>query len=231
MNFYQKWFQCRLEHKDDSIYFTAFLEKKQESIDLFDNGSEIEIAEAIKLLLSIPIHEFFKYMNYKDVIIAPNHVLQFSNFDHGVITLCKRLLFANPSSYKLIGDMLIHAKLPGANKKYGENHAKLAQELSFVKIIREGEMKVYMTKLGEVTVPMEESDVKKLSNRLLLRNKFIRKILSYIIVSDKQFNYSFFTEGVLSKSTSDRRKSNIKTVLSHLFDECDEIQLKYKIVW
>ena len=185
MNFYEKWKECRIERKDEEYFFKSFLEKKQDSLELFYNGNEQDIANAIKLLLSISIDEFIKYMDYENLNILPEQVLQYSSFEHGVITLCKHLYFCNPSTYNELGEKLIHAQLTGANKKYGENHSKLAQELSFVRLTREGSVKVYITNLGKMTIPMEDSDIKLLSYRLLLRNELIKKMISVLVKCKK----------------------------------------------
>lgn len=231
ISFYDKWEECRIERKDEKYFFKAFLEKKQESLELFYNGNEQEIANAIKLLLSIPIDEFIKYMDYENLDILPEQVLQYSSFEHGVISLCKHLYFCNPSTYNELGEKLIHAQLPGANKKYGENHSKLAQELSFVRLKREGTVKVYITNLGKMTIAMEDSDIKLLSYRLLLRNELIKKIISVLMKTDELIEYSCFTNGVLSKSTSDRRKTNVKTAINYILNNCENIYLKNRILW
>lgn len=157
MNFYQNWKKCRTERNDESDFFYAFLEKKDETLQVFNSGNEQEIADAIRLLLSIPIDEFLKFMEYENISVLPEQILQYSSFDHGVITLCKQLYFCNPSTYNELGEKLIHALLPGANKKYGENHSKLAQELTFVSLKREGSVKVYITNLGKMTIAMEDN--------------------------------------------------------------------------
>ena len=226
MNFYEKWRECRIKREDEEYFFKSFLGKKQDSLELLYNGNEQEIANAIKLLLSISIDEFIKYMDYENLDILPEQVLQYSSFEHGVITLCKHLYFCNPSTYNEIGEKLIHAQLPGANKKYGENHSKLAQELSFVRLTREGSVKVYITNLGKTTIPMEDSD-----NRLLLRNELIKKMISVLVKTDELIEYSCFTNGVLSKSTSDRRKTNVKTAINYILSNCENIYLKDRILW
>lgn len=231
VDFYKLWNDCRNEKKDDSYFFISFLEKKQESLKLFYEGSDQDIAEAIKLLLSIKIDEFFKYMNYENIKILPEQILQYSNFEHGMIDLCKHLYFSNPLNYNEIGEKLIHAQLLGANKKYGENHSKLAQELSFVKLIRKGSVKVYITNLGKMTIPMENIDVRFLSCRLLLRNELIKKMLSVLLKTDQLIEYVNFTVGVLSKSTSDRRKSNVKTAINFILNNCENTYLKDRILW
>lgn len=65
----------------------------------------------------------------------------------------------------------------------------------------------------------------------MLRNELIRKMLSTLVKTEELIEYSFFTKGVLSKSTSDRRKTNVKTAVNLILNNCENTYLKDRILW
>lgn len=120
----------------------------------------------------------------------------------------------------------MHSKLEGACKKYGENHSKLAAELSFVTLTKNGSFYVKNTALGSFTISLTKECKYELIKRLALRNKFIKNIICK--AKNGIIYYSSLASKVLSESTVNRRKSNVK-FLTMLILENEHI--KNNIIW
>ena len=155
--------KAKLDEINKAILSHELAEKQKQRIAELEADEKRLAGEYAELdKMSFLIDEFIKYMDYENLNILPEQVLQYSSFEHGVITLCKHLYFCNPSTYNELGEKLIHAQLTCANKKYGENHSKLAQELSFVRLTREGSVKVYITNLGKSRIKEFKNDWKEI---------------------------------------------------------------------
>jgi len=120
----------------------------------------------------------------------------------------------------------MHSKLVGACKKYGENHAKLAYEFSFVNLEKKTSTIVTNTSLGSFSISLSKDDKYELIKRLALRNKFISSII--FGAKKDMITYSSFASKVLSESTVNRRKSNVKYLVSLILKDNE---LLMNIVW
>ena len=203
-----------------------FLTKDSESLEVFNNGTTEELISVCKFLLSLPISNFV-YCIDKDIDCTSDMIIQYSNLEHAVIDVAKVLKFKKePLTFAQLGKIIIHAKEEGACKKYGENHAKVAAELSMVKLERKGAIEVTNTSFGNFSVDLSENDRKELVKRLAIRNEFIQKI---IYLAKKGFvNYMKVAELTLSESTALRRKSNNKQVVNLILEDNEIIN---NIVW
>ena len=113
-----------------------------------------------------------------------------------------------------------------AYTKYGENHAKTACQLGLLHCI---DKKYFVSCLGYVIGDLSEEKQKKLLNRLLLRNKLIKRLIykcyhnNVVIYNDEV--------GFLKDSTKLRRKSNVKKMIEIIKsnNECDLTYLLEKI--
>ena len=125
--------------------------------------------------------------------------------------------------------MTIGSKSTGARIKYGENHSKLAYEMGFVEMFRDGKIFVYLTQFGNVAVSLSENDRYNLALKMLIRNSFIRNIIK-LGKKDCVF-YSEMVGNLLSESTMIRRKNNVRYVIEAILDESKFKYIKNNIFW
>lgn len=226
MNFYKEW-ESSLFDIEKNIEFTRkFLNKDDESLEVFYNGKPEELVYVCRFLLNLPIRNFIYCINH-DVECSAEMIVQYSNLNNAIIDVPRVLKFSDKAlTFAEIGKIIINAKELGACKKYGENHAKLASELSMLKLERSGLTRAIITNFGDFSVSLSDDDRIELVKRLAIRNVFIQKM---IFLSKKGFvSYMNIACMILSKSTALRRKSNVKQLLSLILKDNE---LLNNIVW
>ncbi len=226
MNFYDNWRNSMFDIEENKKFTKRFLAKDSESLEVFINGTTEELISVCKFLLNIPITNFI-YCIEKDIECSTDMIIQYSNLEHAVVDVAKVLKFKNePLTFAELGRIIIHAKEEGACKKYGENHSKVAAELSMVKLERKSATEVSNTAFGNFSVDLSNNDRNELVKRLAIRNEFIQKL---IYLAKKGFvSYMEVAELTLSESTALRRKSNNKQVVNLILEGNEIIN---NIVW
>lgn len=231
MNFYEKWEATRKDNVDDFEFFKNFLNKTINSTQPLISGSEDEVIFIIKMLLGISIDEFIENLCKCDLChVEPGDIIQFSKFERAFSQLPAVLLYEdNALDFNEIGKKIMGSKSEGARIKYGENHSKLACEMGFVEIFRDGKVLVRLATLGKVAVSLSEKDKYDLALKMLVRNSFIRNIIK--VGKENCVFYEKLTENLLSKSTSLRRKNNVKQVVEAILETSNFIYIKNNIFW
>lgn len=226
MNFYEKWKSSMFDIEENKKFTKRFLAKDPESLEVFNNGSKEDLIFVCKFLLSIPINNFV-YCIDKDIECTTEMIIQYSNLEHAIVDVAKVLKFKNePLTFAELGRIIIQAKEEGACKKYGENHSKVAAELSMVTLERRNATEVSNTAFGDFSVDLSDNDRKELVKRLAIRNEFIQKL---IFLAKKGFvSYIDIAELTLSESTALRRKPNNKQVVNLILEDNEIIN---NIVW
>jgi hypothetical protein len=188
---------------------------------------EEKILNYVKQLISIPQSEFVTFFveNYDVSYLTYNNIFQFSNFQDGTVNICKKIKQMGNDGYKSIeiGAFLLDdgiERKPGALRKYGENHAKLATELC---LLNEISNTFFLTCLGYVFCELDEQTKKQLLFRLILRTKFFRRLL-YRVETNGYADY-YEEASLLSEATKKRRRSNVKTMLDFLKENADDSTL------
>lgn len=160
----------------------------------------------------------------KDISI--DLIPQFSNFEDGTYRTVE-LLVANGNkgvTFDELGIMLQGKRSDAANKKYGENHAKLAELLDLVTITFDRPRKIFLTKLGEIS--SKRSLVEK--QNILKQQIFRMPIIKDIIINHSQKEFSIINYLLnlnLAETTAIRRSSNIKTLFEYLKEHnVDEVK-------
>lgn len=181
-----------------------------------------EVEGYARQVLSIPIERFIE-RNIKtettEAIIAKD-VFQFSSLEAGTDQICRVLNDAgNPGvTFLQAGKLLLDDGKPrndGAYIKYGENHLKTAEAFG---LLFELTRTYFVSCIGIVYLGLDEEDKRKLGVRLLLRNKFIARLVKATSVGNvnaRQFLY------MLSDTTYVRRRSNIKCIMKYLQDSTE----------
>ena len=185
------------------------------------------VLEYVKNLINTPLKEYLFYLlsNYHVPFLEANDVLQYSNFDDCTINICKVFKEAGDKGFsaleagKLLENDGIERK-DGAYTKYGENHCKTATSLGILNCLSN---KYFLSCIGFVLNDLNEYEQKLLISRLILRNNLIKRLV-YKSLKNGSASYEFET-GFLSDSTRNRRKSNVKKLIT-ILQNSDEISLK-----
>lgn len=226
MNFYLEWKKCLHNIEENKKYIKRFLDKDEESLKVFKDGTTEELISVCKFLLEIPLSNLL-YCIDEDRKCTSDMIIQYSNLNHALIDVPRVLKFSeNPKTFSELGKIIIKAKKDGACKKYGENHAKVAQEVSMVQLERKGAFIVSNTAFGNFSVSLSEDNRTELVKRLMLRNEFIQKII--YLAKQGLVNYKEVAGEILKETTANRRKSNVREVMNLILKDNE---LSNHIVW
>ena len=226
MDFYDRWKNSMLDIEENKKFTKRFLAKDPDSLEVFYNGTTEELISVCKFILDITVSNFV-YCIDKDIECTTDMIIQYSNLEHAIIDIAKILKFKNePLTFAELGEIIVHAKEEGACKKYGENHSKVAAELSMVKLERKGSTEVSNTAFGNFSVGLSDKDRKELVKRLAIRNEFIQKLI--YLAKNGFVSYMEVAELTLSESTALRRKSNNRQVVSLILEGNEILN---NIVW
>lgn len=155
----------------------------------------------------------------EESIITAEMVPQFSNFDHGTNEVVE-ILKKQGDKGLTFNDLGILLEGQGKNdvayKKYGENHAKLAELLDLVNITNARPRRIYLTSLGEMYYKADSKYRKEIIKTQIFRMYLVK----YIIMNFRNINFSLndILQTSLSKSTTIRRTPNIKALFKFLQD-------------
>lgn len=178
-----------------------------------------EIKEYIERIIATDIEKFIEYINENcdTGIIRSSDIFQFSSLHHATVEVCKLLKECdNPGCRFLeIGKLLLNdgkERNAGALTKYGENHAKTAESLG---LLFELHRTYFLSIYGYELLELADDDKEKLLTRLLLRNKFIVRLIKASNNGNIEMRNFLY---MLSDTTYVRRRSNIKAILNILRD-------------
>ncbi|MDD4353787.1 MAG: hypothetical protein PHN56_05005 [Candidatus Nanoarchaeia archaeon] len=231
MNFYEIWKEAKTNNISEESFLSDFLSLTESSIYVLNNGTQNELITFCNVLLDTSIEKLIDSIGFVDAsLINPDIILQFSNFEHGVFEVPINIkMEGRPLTFNELGKLIMNSKEDGACKKYGENHSKLAYQLSLVNLNRNGCFYVNNTAFGDFSVGMSKDDLINIGRRLLLRNNFIKLIIK--MAKDGNCDYSLLAKKFLSESTAERRKSNVKYAVNLVLNGTKYEPLLKNIVW
>lgn len=176
-----------------------------------------EVMDYVQQILCLPIDRLVQHDIESETAdaITPKDVFQFSSLENATDNICRILNdIGNPGvTYLQAGKLLLNdgkSRNDIAYKKYGENHLKTAEALG---LLYELAHTYFVSCIGTIYLILNDEDRKRLNIRLLLRNKFIARLVkatSTATVNARQFLY------MLSDTTYTRRKSNVKYILQYM---------------
>lgn len=226
MNFYLEWKNNLSSVEENEKFIKKFLSKSEDSNIVFINGTNEELVHVCKFLLDIPIGTFICYID-ENKKCSTDMIIQYSNLEHAIVDVARVLKFINkPLTFAELGKIIINAREEGACKKYGENHSKLANELSMVLLERKGSTYVSNTSFGNFSVGLSDKDRIELVKRLVLRNEFIQKLI--YLAKRGIVSYMDVAKETLSESTAIRRKSNVRQIITLVLNGNELIN---NIIW
>ena len=220
MNFYQNWAETIRNGLDDSEYIKIFLDCQNDAVDCLVYGEKEDVVFAIQVLLSVPVERFVFAIDH-DYDFASKDVFQYSKFEDATVTLCNLLEYEYPTlNFIDAGSKLAHAQNEYACIKYGENHIKLANALSLVKIEKFSSRKMCeasITSLGSITTAMSNPDRDELIKRLAIRNSFVKALIFH--AKNGNVEYKTLVSKVLSGQTIIRRKHNVEIIVNRILEK------------
>ena len=211
MTFYSDWKEARDSGRNDKVYFDAFLTKKKESLTVLQRGTEKDIAEAVKMLLSIPTDEFWRHIP-RDVSreqLSSKTIPQYSSLDNCIYKTPEILEFYEDGlGLQEIGRYLNGEKSEGAMVKYGENHAQTAECFGLVCIKRGSTHIVKLSPLGSYLNRSSSKEERYgVLCRMILRELVIQVIIRGVL-DDQHISYNELVE-CLAQTTRYRRRTGV----------------------
>lgn len=176
-------------------------------------------------LRSVSINEVFEIVrnNPSKEDILPSNIPQFSNLADAYFKTPDILVCSGQSMfYDELGIYLDNGKEKNkvAQRKYGENHSKLAALLDLVVIIAESHSyKVSISVFGTAYNKKSEEEKKKLVARLFLRIPIVQKMLIDAL-SAKIYIDDELT--CLADQTKKRRRPNIASIIEFISNEAGD---------
>jgi hypothetical protein len=173
-------------------------------------------------LLGMSICEVFEMFRNNPSLedVLPSNIPQFSNLSDAYIETPNTLWLSGQSmTYDELGTYLDNGKEKNevAQRKYGENHSKLAALLDLVVITTpNNSYKVALSVFGIAFNKRNDTEKKKLTARLILRIPIIQKMLIDALASEIDIEDELFC---LAVQTKKRRRPNIATLLQFIADE------------
>lgn len=174
------------------------------------------------LLASTPLEEAYGAILGLDELepISSANVPQFSQIESAYRVPEILLALGEGQEFEKLGIYLHYEphKKEGANKKYGENHAKLATLIDLADIVNTGKMTVVPTKFGELFCQLPDDEKADMAARLMLRIPIVQHMLrdsaDVVHIAD---HLRLFAD-----STKKRRIPNIKKVCNLIDQQLDE---------
>lgn len=213
MDFYEEWENCVQNQLKDDYYINSFLYHSVDSVKPLDKSSKNRVNNIIEFLLSYDKKKIISKIDFKhEKIIAPCDVIQFSSFNKATSEITHLLKYENDGlTFEELGYLLNSAPNKLAATKYGENHAKTARIFSLVNFSNTRPIIVTNTSLGNSFPLLNEDKQKKLLSILSLRDPLVKCYISKMKYIDVSIDDLL---SCLSKTTFERRKNNVNTLIS-----------------
>lgn len=231
MGFYSDWRLKEQAGASVTEFITDFLSSHAPSLSDLYNGDERELNDAYCVLSITPLSVFLLELEDLRGIpdLCPRDIPCFSNMEKGASRLNELLLFA-PEGLTLseIGYQLMNSTNDGAQKKYGENHSKLAESMSLVLLSNKKPIVVVATAWGNYLTRYSFNQKKEVIKKLLLRDRCIQSILSGALKGS--VNYKEIVS-FLSNSTKIRRRTNVRYLINFILSGSEYESTLSNINW
>ncbi|MBE6977869.1 MAG: hypothetical protein E7438_04420 [Ruminococcaceae bacterium] len=216
MDFFSKWHDAYINQADCSHFIRHFLCKSPESNDALLNGSFDELTAAFSVICNTPISCFIyelRSLQY-DRPILTSEILQYSSFSDGVTRIPELLQFyPDGENFINLGYQMVAAPNEAANRKYGENHARLAEALGLATISASKPRYAKLSAWGQYLLQYSLEEKKDLFKKLLLREYYLQTIIVQALNGPVSY---FDIVSFLSESTALRRRSNTHHIIDFI---------------
>jgi len=173
-------------------------------------------------LLSMPLSDIFEIVRKNPSLedVLPSNIPQFSNLNDVYLETPNILSLSGQSmSYDELGTYLDNGKEKNevAQRKYGENHSKLAALLDLVVITaNSNSYKAAISVFGTAFYKRTDDEKRKLAARLLLRVPIVQKMLIDGLSAETDIEGEL---SCLADQTKKRRKPNIASIIEFISEE------------
>ncbi len=183
---------------------------------LFTHSYNSYISTVNNLTVS-DINSIIDYIDYSDLQLTSNDILQFSNFDNSTINLISVLSnIEEPLNYNDVGLLLTEGdKKASAYKKYGENQSKTGELLELVSISSSVPKTVSLAPLGKALLNIDKEVFDNVIFFETFKCNLIKLLLSLCKFND-QVEIKELCMSTISEKTYLRRRSNIKHLINIL---------------
>lgn len=185
---------------------------------LFTHSDNSYISTVNNLTVS-EINSIIDFIDYSDIQLTSNDILQFSNFNNSTTNLIYVLSnIDEPLNYNDVGLLLTEGtKKTGAYKKYGENQSKTGKLLELVSISSCVPKTVSLSPLGEALLNVNKEIFDNIIFFEILKCNLIKHLISLCKVSYQgHVNVKEICVPTISEKTYLRRRSNIKYIVNIL---------------
>lgn len=221
MSFYNAWLTDYYNEKNCTIYVQQFMEKAPDTVSVLLDGEERELHSAYKILKEVPIKIFFDVLltlRLERPIVASD-VLQYSSFYDAVCRVPELLEFyPRGTSFVNIGYQIVAATKEAANRKYGENHSRLAEALNLVTVSSSKPRYSRSTAWGHYLIQYTFEEKEDVYRKLLLREYFLQNVLQRAVQGATTY---FQIVPFLAETTALRRRSNTHHLVDYLLRGTD----------
>lgn len=221
MSFYAEWLNSNINNDNCNGYVSQFLKKAPDTIERLHYGGNDELTAAFEVLSRTEIHAFLEILLtlQLDKALTASEIPQYSSFEDGVNRVPELLEFyPEGESFTDLGHQIICATNEAANRKYGENHSRLAESLDLVFVSESKPRNSKNTNWGHYLVQYRIEQKEPVLKKMLLREYFLQ------IIIQKAFhgNVSYFDlTSFLATSTAIRRRSNTKHLIEYILKDTD----------
>lgn len=155
-------------------------------------------------------------MNFdlKKIEIKKGDIPQFSNLMDGSINLIEYLRKAGnygPTFEEIGRHYSLGSRKKDAYRKYGENHARLAEALKLVEIRKESKQRVYLSEMGALVERMKKRWQTMSIERLAASIPIVQYCIQNQIVEREEM--IMLLENYLSPQTAIRRNRNMRDLI------------------
>lgn len=230
MSFYSEWLS-EYSSRNCNSYILQFLKKEPQTTAVLLNGGNEDLESAFEVFNCVPLKSFLDALLALrlDREMKTSEVLQYSSFYDGVNRIPELLEFyPNGESFVNLGYQLVAASNEAANRKYGENHSRLAESLNLVTISESKPRYAKNTAWGRYLVQYSYEEKQELFKKFLLREYYLQVILQKAFQGPVSY---YKTVSFLAESTATRRRSNTHHVLDLILDGTDWERYLENIEW
>lgn len=230
MSFYGEWLACG-NPLEEQLYIKNFLEGTQESSAPLFNGNEEDLDAAYAVIKQTPLTDFFEIIERDCQLPTLNAacVPCFSSLEKSASRVNEILEFEPEGlTFDQLGYQLMNSKKQGAQKKYGENQAKLAMTMNLVYFKKNSYTLVCPTTWGSYLTRYTFEQKQDVLKKLLLRDPCIRTLLHFAFLGPVKY-----CEIVpfLKKSTMIRRRTNVRSLVLFILNDSEREVAYTNIDW
>lgn len=227
MDFFEQWGR----NLENVLYIYYFLEEREDTIHTLGYGFPEQEEMVYRVLTHVELERFIDCicrLKPKDHF-EKSDVPVFSDFQKASIRVPELLEFSPDGlGFDALGYQLMHCQGKIAQKKYGENQAKLAELLGLVSISVRKPRVVKLTSWGLYLIPVPWENKASILKRMTLRNAYIQFLIREACKGSVNYRD---TVDCLANSTVVRCRTNVRKLMEFILKGSKRESLLKNIDW